>query len=63
MHSLLALLAVFFCTAVLYLIAGLSFVGVVFLIIYVGAVAVLFLFVIMLLNVKSLTSNDALIQH
>jgi NADH:ubiquinone oxidoreductase subunit 6 (subunit J) len=63
MHSLLALLGVFFCTAILYLIAGLAFVGVVFLIVYVGAVAVLFLFVIMLLNVKSLTSNEELIQH
>jgi len=63
MHSLLALLGVFFCTAVLYLIAGLSFVGIVFLIVYVGAVAVLFLFVIMLLNVKSLTPTDELIQH
>lgn len=63
MHSLLALLGVFFSTAILYLIGGLSFVGVVFLIVYVGAVAVLFLFVIMLLNVKSLTSKDPLIQH
>jgi NADH-quinone oxidoreductase subunit J len=63
MHSLLALLCTFFCTALLYLIAGLAFVGVVFLIVYVGAVAVLFLFVIMLLNVKSLTSDEELVQH
>lgn len=63
MHSLLSLLGVFFCTALLYLIAGIAFVGVVFLIVYVGAVAVLFLFVIMLLNVKSLTSDEPLIRH
>jgi len=47
----------------MYLMAGIAFVGLVFLIVYVGAVAVLFLFVIMLLNVKSLTSNDRLVQH
>jgi NADH:ubiquinone oxidoreductase subunit 6 (subunit J) len=63
MHALLALLGVFFSTVVMYLIAGIAFVGLVFLIVYVGAVAVLFLFVIMLLNVKSLTSEERLIQH
>lgn len=63
MHSLLSLLGVFFCTALLYLVAGIAFVGVVFLIVYVGAVAVLFLFVIMLLNVKSLTSDEPLVRH
>lgn len=63
MHSLLSLLGVFFSTVLMYLIAGIAFVGLVFLIVYVGAVAVLFLFVIMLLNVKSLTSEDELIRH
>jgi len=63
MHSLLALLGVFFSTVLMYLIAGIVFVGLVFLIVYVGAVAVLFLFVIMLLNVKSLTSQDRLLRH
>jgi NADH-quinone oxidoreductase subunit J len=63
MHALLSLLGVFFMTVLLYLIAGIAFVGLVFLIVYVGAVAVLFLFVIMLLNVKSLTSKDVLVQH
>lgn len=63
MHALLSLLGVFFATVLLYLTAGIAFVGLVFLIIYVGAVAVLFLFVIMLLNVKSLTPTDTLIQH
>lgn len=63
MHSLLSLLGTFFSTVLMYLTAGIAFVGLVFLIVYVGAVAVLFLFVIMLLNVKSLTSTDQLIQH
>jgi NADH:ubiquinone oxidoreductase subunit 6 (subunit J) len=63
MHALLSLLGVFFSTVLMYLTAGIAFVGLVFLIVYVGAVAVLFLFVIMLLNVKSLTSNDRLVRH
>jgi NADH:ubiquinone oxidoreductase subunit 6 (subunit J) len=63
MHALLSLLGVFFSTVLMYLTAGIAFVGLVFLIVYVGAVAVLFLFVIMLLNVKSLTSADKLIRH
>lgn len=63
MHALLSLLGVFFSTVLMYLTAGIAFVGLVFLIVYVGAVAVLFLFVIMLLNVKSLTSADQLIRH
>jgi len=63
MHALLALLGVFFTTVLLYLGAGIIFVGLVFLIVYVGAVAVLFLFVIMLLNVKSLTLQELLLMH
>jgi len=63
MHALLSLLGVFFTTVLFYLAAGIAFVGLVFLIVYVGAVAVLFLFVIMLLNVKSLTSKEILVQH
>jgi len=63
MHALLSLLGVFFTTVLFYLAAGIAFVGLVFLIVYVGAVAILFLFVIMLLNVKSLTSKAVLIQH
>jgi len=63
MHALLSLLGVFFTTVLFYLAAGIEFVGLVFLIVYVGAVAILFLFVIMLLNVKSLTSKEPLLQH
>jgi NADH:ubiquinone oxidoreductase subunit 6 (subunit J) len=63
MHALLSLLGVFFTTVLFYLSAGIAFVGLVFLIVYVGAVAVLFLFVIMLLNVKSLTAKEGLIRR
>jgi NADH-quinone oxidoreductase subunit J len=63
MHALLSLVGVFFSTVLFYVGAGIEFIGLVFLIVYVGAVAVLFLFVIMLLNVKSLTSSERLIRH
>jgi len=63
MHSLLALIGVFFLAVLIYIASGAEFLGLVFLIVYVGAVAILFLFVIMLLNVKSLTSSVALLQR
>jgi len=56
-HSLLALIVVFFNTILLYLAAQAEFLGLTFLIVYVGAIAILFLFVIMLLNVKELTDT------
>jgi NADH:ubiquinone oxidoreductase subunit 6 (subunit J) len=62
-HSLLSLLGVFFLSVLFYFIAGIVFVGFGFLLIYVGAVAILFLFVIMLLNAKSLTARELLILH
>lgn len=59
MHSLLALIGVFLLAVGVYFSSGAEFLGLAFLIVYVGAVAILFLFVIMLLNVKSLTSHAA----
>lgn len=56
-HALLCLIAVFFNTVVIYLLAGAEFLAFVFLIVYVGAIAILFLFVIRLLNVKDLTAT------
>lgn len=55
-HSLLALINVFFVTVLLYLSVRAEFLALIFLIVYVGAIAILFLFVIMLLNVKELTA-------
>jgi NADH:ubiquinone oxidoreductase subunit 6 (subunit J) len=63
MHALLALVGVFLATVLFYVNSGIVFIGLVFLIVYVGAVAILFLFVIMLLNVKSLTSKEPLLTH
>jgi NADH:ubiquinone oxidoreductase subunit 6 (subunit J) len=57
-HNLLCLIAIFGGTVVLYLHAGAEFLGFTFLIVFVGAVAILFLFVIMLLNIRSLASID-----
>ncbi len=50
MMSVIALLATFFCLAVVYLLAGFQFMAVAQILVYAGAILVLFLFVIMLLN-------------
>lgn len=63
MHALLSLVGAFLASAAFYLKSGILFVGIVFVIVWVGAVAILILFVIMLLNVKSLTSSLKLIKH
>jgi NADH-quinone oxidoreductase subunit J len=63
MHALLALVGVFLATVLFYISSGIEFIGLVFLIVYVGAVAILFLFVIMLLNVKSLTAKEPLLIY
>jgi len=63
MHALLSLVGVFLSAVMFYVSSGIEFIGLVFLIVYVGAVAILFLFVIMLLNVKSLTTNEPILNH
>ena len=50
LFSVLALLGVFGCLAVIYLLAGFQFLAVTQVLVYAGAIMVLFLFVIMLLN-------------
>ncbi len=60
-HSLLSLVGTFVCAAFMYVVLGAQYLAFVFLIVYVGAVAILFLFVVMLLNVKALRSDVALI--
>lgn len=62
-HSLLALIGVFVCFVAIYLVQGVEYLAYVFLIVYVGAVAILFLFVIMLLNVKSLSKHTGVVKH
>jgi NADH-quinone oxidoreductase subunit J len=58
-HSLLALITVFFLTALFLLALGAEFLAYTFLIVYVGAIAILFLFVIILLDIKSLTATQS----
>lgn len=51
-HSVLAMLALFFHIAALYLFLNAEFIAAVQIIVYAGAIMVLFLFVIMLLNLR-----------
>ena len=57
-HSLLALITVFFFNSLFMLAIGAEFLSFTFLVIYVGAIAILFLFVIILLDIKSLTAEQ-----
>ena len=56
MMSVLSLLASFFCLSVIYLLAGMQFIAAAQILVYAGAILVLFLFVIMLLNLGSVTT-------
>jgi NADH-quinone oxidoreductase subunit J len=51
-YSVLALVILFVCGALLLLLLGLDFIPLIFVVVYVGAVAVLFLFVVIILNIK-----------
>lgn len=57
-HSVLALIVVFCCTTVVFLLLGLEFIAITFLVVYVGAIAVLFLFVVMMLNIKIMELDE-----
>jgi len=59
-HNLLALISVFFFVALFMLSLSVEFLSYLLLIIYVGAIAILFIFVIMLLDIKQLTSTPYL---
>ena len=51
-HSVLFLIASFFCVAIIFVLQSAEFLAMLLIIIYVGAVAVLFLFVVMMMNIK-----------
>ena len=51
-HSVLLLVLCFFNSAVIWLLLGAEFLGIVLVLVYVGAVMVLFLFVVMMLDVN-----------
>lgn len=56
--ALLYLLGLFVTTALIYVTQGAEYLALVFLIVYVGGLAIIFLFVIMLINVKEITSSQ-----
>ena len=62
-HAALFLVLAFFNSAVLWVIAGAEFLGIVLVLVYVGAVMVLFLFVVMMLDINLTTLREGFIRH
>lgn len=62
-HSVLWLIFVFLNVAVLFVILGAEFLGMILIIVYVGAVAVLFMFVVMMLNISITTVKSGVLQY
>jgi len=62
-HSVLFLIVVFVNGAVLFLLTGAEFLGMILLVVYVGAVAVLFLFVVMMLDVDFASLKQGALQY
>lgn len=62
-HSILALVLLFFNAAGLLILLGVEFLGMLFLVVYIGAIAVLFLFVIMMLNIKTTSINFLMFDY
>ena len=62
-HSVLFLILVFFNAAGLLVLLGLDFFAMIFLVVYVGAIAVLFLFVVMMLNIKTIEWHEFLFRY
>jgi NADH:ubiquinone oxidoreductase subunit 6 (subunit J) len=58
-YCLLALIVVFFHALIFLLALKIEFLSLVFLIVYIGAIAILFLFVIMMFNLKNVSSTMA----
>ena len=62
-HSVLCLVLVFFNISGLLIILGVEFLALLFLIVYVGAIAVLFLFVVMMLDVKTINMSKDFLKY
>lgn len=62
-HSILALVLIFFLSSCMSLVLGVEFLAILILIVYVGAISVLFLFVVMLLNIRVLELNVSLLKY
>ena len=56
-HSVFYLVLSFVNTAVIIIITGVDYIGLLIIIVYVGAIAILFLFVVMMINIKSEEMN------
>ena len=59
-NVILFLIAVFFTTAMLFMVSGIDFLGIIVLLVYVGAEAVLFLFIVMMLNVRRIERDTTM---
>ncbi|MDN3518849.1 NADH-quinone oxidoreductase subunit J [Aquisalimonas lutea] len=62
-HAALFLVLAFFNSAVLWIIAGAEFLGIVLVLVYVGAVMVLFLFVVMMLDINLARLREGFVRH
>ena len=62
-HSVFFLILAFFNAAGTFLLVGAEFVAMILVIVYVGAVAVLFLFVVMMLDIKAVDTQQNFIKH
>jgi NADH-quinone oxidoreductase subunit J len=62
-HSILALVLIFFLSSCLTISLGVEFLAILILIVYVGAISVLFLFVVMLLNIRVLELNVSFFKY
>lgn len=62
-HSILALVLLFFLSSCLTVSLGIEFLAILILIVYVGAISVLFLFVVMLLNIRVLELNVSFFKY
>jgi NADH-quinone oxidoreductase subunit J len=56
-HSVFYLVMSFVNTAIILIITGVDYLGLLIIIVYVGAIAILFLFVVMMINIKSEETN------
>lgn len=59
-HSILTLIAVFFLGTVMLFSLQVEYFGLLFLIVYVGAIVVLFLFIVMMLEIKTINLSERL---
>ena len=61
-HSVLFLILAFFNSAGLFILIGAEFLAMILVVVYVGAVAVLFMFVVMMLEITSLSVREGMIR-